>query len=110
MVICRDLRVPSSAIDKYTNCKTIHYAGFRVQCLSADCKVIHEFIGGYIFLSMRSKDSNQQLNQVRVAVSVISACKVCEISILFQFLTHRKSCSWRINMFLKFEHHIPLYD
>lgn len=33
------------------------------QCLSADCKVIHEFIGGYIFLSMRSKDSNQQLNQ-----------------------------------------------
>lgn len=33
------------------------------QCLSADCKVIHEFIGGYIFLSMRSKESNQQLNQ-----------------------------------------------
>jgi len=33
------------------------------QCLSADCKVIHEFIGGYIFLSMRSKDSNQQLNE-----------------------------------------------
>jgi len=32
------------------------------QCLSADCKVIHEFIGGYIFLSMRSKNSNQQLN------------------------------------------------
>jgi hypothetical protein len=33
------------------------------QCLSADCKVIHEFIGGYIFLSMRSKESNQNLNQ-----------------------------------------------
>ena len=33
------------------------------QCLSADCKVIHEFIGGYIFLSMRSKETNQQLNQ-----------------------------------------------
>jgi len=33
------------------------------QCLSADCKVIHEFIGGYIFLSMRSKESNQQLNE-----------------------------------------------
>lgn len=31
--------------------------------LSADCKVIHEFIGGYIFLSMRSKDANQSLNQ-----------------------------------------------
>ena len=31
-------------------------------CLSADCKVVHEFIGGYIFLSMRSKDANQQLN------------------------------------------------
>jgi len=33
------------------------------QCLSADCKVIHEFIGGYIFLSMRNKETNQQLNQ-----------------------------------------------
>ena len=34
-----------------------------LQCLSADCKVIHEFIGGYVFLSMRSKESNQQLNE-----------------------------------------------
>lgn len=33
---------------------------FSVQ--SADCKVVHEFIGGYIFLSMRSKDANQTLN------------------------------------------------
>ena len=33
------------------------------QCVSAECKVIHEFIGGYIFLSMRSKDSNQILNE-----------------------------------------------
>ena len=32
------------------------------QCLSADCKVVHEFIGGYIFLSMRSKDANQTLD------------------------------------------------
>ena len=32
-------------------------------CLSADCKVVHEFIGGYIFLSMRSKDANQTLNE-----------------------------------------------
>uniref|UniRef100_A0A1I7ZYZ7 FERM domain-containing protein n=1 Tax=Steinernema glaseri TaxID=37863 RepID=A0A1I7ZYZ7_9BILA len=31
--------------------------------LSADCKVVHEFIGGYIFLSMRSKDQNQALNE-----------------------------------------------
>ncbi|XP_040565279.1 unc-112-related protein isoform X2 [Lepeophtheirus salmonis] len=31
-------------------------------CLSADCKVVHEFIGGYIFLSMRSKDKIQQLD------------------------------------------------
>lgn len=31
-------------------------------CLSADCKVIHEFIGGYIFLSTRSKDASQTLN------------------------------------------------
>ena len=32
-------------------------------CLSADCKVIHQFIGGYIFLSMRSKEANQTLNE-----------------------------------------------
>ncbi|XP_037500718.1 LOW QUALITY PROTEIN: unc-112-related protein-like [Rhipicephalus sanguineus] len=32
-------------------------------CLSADCKTVHEFIGGYIFLSMRSKDQNQTLNE-----------------------------------------------
>jgi kindlin 2 len=31
------------------------------QCLSADCKVVHEFIGGYIFLryiTVKSKQSN----------------------------------------------------
>jgi len=33
------------------------------QCLTADCKVVHEFIGGYIFLSMRSGDKSQALNQ-----------------------------------------------
>lgn len=32
-------------------------------CLSSDCKVVHEFIGGYIFMSMRSKDNNQTLNE-----------------------------------------------
>ncbi|ESO13121.1 hypothetical protein HELRODRAFT_62964 [Helobdella robusta] len=32
------------------------------QCLTTDCKVIHEFIGGYIFLSMRSGDKNQALD------------------------------------------------
>lgn len=32
-------------------------------CLTADCKVVHEFIGGYIFLSMRTKDANQNLNE-----------------------------------------------
>uniref|UniRef100_A0A2P2I202 Unc-112-related protein-like n=1 Tax=Hirondellea gigas TaxID=1518452 RepID=A0A2P2I202_9CRUS len=32
-------------------------------CLTADCKVVHEFIGGYIFLSMRTKDANQTLNE-----------------------------------------------
>uniref|UniRef100_T1IN32 PH domain-containing protein n=1 Tax=Strigamia maritima TaxID=126957 RepID=T1IN32_STRMM len=32
-------------------------------CLTADCKIVHEYIGGYIFLSMRSKDQNQTLNQ-----------------------------------------------
>jgi kindlin 2 len=33
------------------------------QCLTADCKVLHEFIGGYIFLSMRSGDKNQTLDE-----------------------------------------------
>ncbi|XP_014677350.1 PREDICTED: unc-112-related protein-like [Priapulus caudatus] len=32
-------------------------------CTCADCKVVHEYIGGYIFCSMRSKDSNQSLNE-----------------------------------------------
>lgn len=32
-------------------------------CFTADCKVVHEFIGGYIFLSMRSGDKNQSLNE-----------------------------------------------
>ncbi|XP_050404891.1 fermitin family homolog 2 [Patella vulgata] len=32
-------------------------------CLGAPCKVVHEFIGGYIFLSMRSQDKNQSLNE-----------------------------------------------
>lgn len=32
-------------------------------CQSADCKVVHEFIGGYIFLSTRSKEANQSLNE-----------------------------------------------
>ncbi|XP_043237675.1 unc-112-related protein-like isoform X2 [Amphibalanus amphitrite] len=32
------------------------------ECLSSDCKVVHEFIGGYIFLQVRSKDSSQTLD------------------------------------------------
>ncbi|NXU87917.1 FERM1 protein, partial [Xiphorhynchus elegans] len=32
-------------------------------CLSADCKIIHEYIGGYIFLSTRSKDQNETLDE-----------------------------------------------
>lgn len=31
--------------------------------LSADCKIPHEFIGGYTYLSMRSKGNNQSLNE-----------------------------------------------
>ena len=31
--------------------------------LTAACKSVHEFIGGYIFLSMRSGDKNQSLNE-----------------------------------------------
>lgn len=32
-------------------------------CLSADCKIVHEYIGGYIFLSTRSKDQNESLDE-----------------------------------------------
>ncbi|XP_060042606.1 fermitin family homolog 1 isoform X2 [Erinaceus europaeus] len=32
-------------------------------CLSADCKVVHECIGGYIFLSTRSKGQNETLDE-----------------------------------------------
>ncbi|XP_063774658.1 fermitin family homolog 1 isoform X1 [Pseudophryne corroboree] len=32
-------------------------------CQSASCKVVHEYIGGYIFLSTRSKDQNETLDE-----------------------------------------------
>lgn len=32
-------------------------------CQSCDCRVVHEYIGGYIFLSTRSKDQNETLDQ-----------------------------------------------
>uniref|UniRef100_U5EW14 Putative mitogen inducible protein product n=1 Tax=Corethrella appendiculata TaxID=1370023 RepID=U5EW14_9DIPT len=46
-------------------CMMVQFQDERIMfsCLSADCKVIHEFIGGYIFMSMRSKEANQTLNE-----------------------------------------------
>ncbi|KAH8298661.1 hypothetical protein KR018_009876 [Drosophila ironensis] len=46
-------------------CMMIQFADENVvfSCQSADCKVVHEFIGGYIFMSMRSKENNQTLNE-----------------------------------------------
>uniref|UniRef100_A0A8D3B925 PH domain-containing protein n=1 Tax=Scophthalmus maximus TaxID=52904 RepID=A0A8D3B925_SCOMX len=32
-------------------------------CAEVDCKVVHEFIGGYIFLSTRAKDQNESLDE-----------------------------------------------
>lgn len=32
-------------------------------CQSAECKIVHEYIGGYIFLSTRSKDQNETLDE-----------------------------------------------
>lgn len=32
-------------------------------CQGCDCRVVHEYIGGYIFLSTRSKDQNETLDQ-----------------------------------------------
>lgn len=42
---------------------TIDKEPVAFQCLTADCKVVHEFIGGYMFLAMRSGDKSQTLNQ-----------------------------------------------
>ncbi|XP_027696227.1 fermitin family homolog 1 [Vombatus ursinus] len=36
---------------------------FAFTCRSADCKIVHEYIGGYIFLSTRSKDQNETLDE-----------------------------------------------
>ncbi|XP_033736193.1 LOW QUALITY PROTEIN: fermitin family homolog 2-like [Pecten maximus] len=43
----------------------LEFEGERLtfSCLNADCKVVHEYIGGYIFLTMRSQDKNQTLNE-----------------------------------------------
>lgn len=32
-------------------------------CQKCDCRVVHEYIGGYIFLSTRSKDQNETLDE-----------------------------------------------
>jgi kindlin 2 len=38
-------------------------AKISFSCLTADCKVVHEFIGGYIFNSLRKSDRNQTLDE-----------------------------------------------
>lgn len=32
-------------------------------CITADCKIVHEFIGGYIFMSTRSREKGDTLNE-----------------------------------------------
>lgn len=32
-------------------------------CITADCKIVHEFIGGYIFMSTRSREKSDKLNE-----------------------------------------------
>ncbi|XP_056267251.1 fermitin family homolog 3-like isoform X2 [Pseudoliparis swirei] len=32
-------------------------------CVTADCKIVHEFIGGYIFMSTRSHEKSDVLNE-----------------------------------------------
>ena len=34
----------------------------QMACLTCDCKVVHEFIGGSIFLALRKQDKNQVLD------------------------------------------------
>uniref|UniRef100_A0AAZ3NNG7 PH domain-containing protein n=1 Tax=Oncorhynchus tshawytscha TaxID=74940 RepID=A0AAZ3NNG7_ONCTS len=40
-----------------------HNVSIAFSCVSCDCKVVHEYIGGYIFLSTRSKDQNEALDE-----------------------------------------------
>lgn len=40
-----------------------HDESIEFECLSADCKVIHEFIGGYIYMSMREKGKYDQFDE-----------------------------------------------
>ncbi|MCI4380150.1 hypothetical protein PGIGA_G00236540 [Pangasianodon gigas] len=32
-------------------------------CVNADCKIVHEYIGGYIFMSTRARDTSDTLNE-----------------------------------------------
>lgn len=32
-------------------------------CMNCDSKILHEFIGGYIYLSLRNKDKYENLNE-----------------------------------------------
>ncbi|XP_066515792.1 fermitin family homolog 3 [Hoplias malabaricus] len=32
-------------------------------CVTADCKIVHEYIGGYIFMSTRNREQNDTLNE-----------------------------------------------
>uniref|UniRef100_A0A674D8W8 FERM domain containing kindlin 3b n=1 Tax=Salmo trutta TaxID=8032 RepID=A0A674D8W8_SALTR len=34
-----------------------------IDCVTADCKIVHEFIGGYIFMSTRSREQSDTLNE-----------------------------------------------
>uniref|UniRef100_A0A673ZQ31 FERM domain containing kindlin 1 n=1 Tax=Salmo trutta TaxID=8032 RepID=A0A673ZQ31_SALTR len=42
---------------------TWRFANMRQLIDCCDCKVVHEYIGGYIFLSTRSKDQNETLDE-----------------------------------------------
>ncbi|CAH1791069.1 unnamed protein product [Owenia fusiformis] len=48
---------------KFKDQNTGHQENIAMSCLTADCKIVHEFLGGYIFLSMRSGDKNQTLDE-----------------------------------------------
>uniref|UniRef100_A0A8D3B903 PH domain-containing protein n=1 Tax=Scophthalmus maximus TaxID=52904 RepID=A0A8D3B903_SCOMX len=45
------------------NIKTEQVPTLSFVCAEVDCKVVHEFIGGYIFLSTRAKDQNESLDE-----------------------------------------------
>lgn len=54
---CLYFSIPQVAIEFEGN------INIAFSCVTTDCKVVHEFIGGYIFMSTRSREKSNTLNE-----------------------------------------------